>query len=89
MAWPPGSWTPTTTAAASCQPGLLPWLRGGADPWARLGRALRGWVDPDAFEMLRGTVSLPFSAGEQGRAAIKVIDFRGNEAIKILDLPEI
>ncbi|MGQ0608277.1 MAG: hypothetical protein ACT4OQ_07435, partial [Chloroflexota bacterium] len=57
------------------------------DPWARLGRALRGWVDPDAFEMLRGTTSLPFSPGKEGRVAIKVIDFRGNEAIKILDLP--
>lgn len=57
------------------------------DPWARLGRALRGWVDPDAFEMLRGTTSLPFSRGEHGRVALKVIDFRGNEAIKILDLP--
>ena len=61
---------------------------GTADPWARLGRALRGWVDPDAFEMLRGTTSLPFSRGEHGRAAVKVIDFRGNEAIKILHLAE-
>ena len=58
------------------------------DPWARLGRALRGWVDPDAFEMLRGTTSLPFSRGEHGRVALKVIDFRGNEAIKILELPD-
>ncbi len=66
---------------------FFPGSAGGADPWARLGRALRGWVDPDAFEMLRGTTSLPFSRGEHGRAAIKVIDFRGNEAIKILDLP--
>jgi len=38
--------------------------------------------------MLRRTTSLPFSRGEHGRAAIKVIDFRGNEAIKILDLSE-
>lgn len=68
---------------------FFPGSAGGADPWARLGRALRGWVDPDAFEMLRGTTSLPFSRREQGRAAIKVIDFRGNEAIKILELPEV
>jgi adenine-specific DNA-methyltransferase len=58
------------------------------DPWARLGRALRGWVDPDAFEMLRGTTSLPFTRGEHGRLAVKVIDFRGNEAIKIIDVPD-
>jgi adenine-specific DNA-methyltransferase len=61
---------------------------GSVDPWARLGHVLRGWVDPDAFEMLRGTISLPFSRGEQGRAALKVIDFRGNEAVKIIELPE-
>jgi len=48
---------------------------------------LRGWVDPDAFEMLRGTTSLPFRAGRERRVAVKVIDFRGNEAIRILDLP--
>lgn len=60
---------------------------GSSDPWERLGRALRGWVDPDAFEMLRGTTSLPFSRGDEARVAIKVIDFRGNEAVKIIDLP--
>lgn len=60
---------------------------GASDPWERLSRALNGWVDPDAFEMLRGTVSLPFRAGIERRAAVKVIDFRGNEAIRVLDLP--
>ena len=59
----------------------------GGDPWKKLSRALKGWVDPDQFEMLRGTKSLPFRAGEQRRVAVKVIDFRGNEAIRILDLP--
>ena len=59
----------------------------GGDPWKRLSTALKGWVDPDQFEMLRGTQSLPFRAGDQRRVAVKVIDFRGNEAIRILDLP--
>ena len=56
--------------------------------WAGKAEHTSFEVAPDAFEMLRGTTSLPFSLGEQGRAAIKVIDFRGNEAIKILDLPD-
>ncbi|HEY8870068.1 MAG TPA: ADP-ribosylglycohydrolase family protein [Candidatus Limnocylindrales bacterium] len=60
---------------------------GTSDPWERLSRALKGWVDPDAFAMLRGTTSLPFRAGEQRRIAVKVIDFRGNEAIRIAELP--
>jgi adenine-specific DNA-methyltransferase len=66
---------------------FFPGASGSADPWERLSRALRGWVDPDAFEMLRGTISLPFRAGKERRVAVKVIDFRGNEAIRILDLP--
>ena len=66
---------------------FVPGAAGGADPWERLSRALRGWVDPDAFEILRGTVSLPFRAGQERRVAVKVIDFRGNEAIRILELP--
>jgi adenine-specific DNA-methyltransferase len=59
----------------------------GGDPWKRLSTALRGWVDPDQFEMLRGTRSLPFRASAERRVAVKVIDFRGNEAIRIVDLP--
>jgi adenine-specific DNA-methyltransferase len=66
---------------------FFPGASGSADPWERLSRALRGWVDPDAFEMLRGAISLPFRAGNERRVAVKVIDFRGNEAIRILDLP--
>jgi len=66
---------------------FFPGASGSVDPWERLSRALRGWVDPDAFEMLRGTTSLPFRAGKEGRVAVKVIDFRGNEAIKIAELP--
>ena len=37
--------------------------------------------------MLRGTTSLPFRAGKERRVPVKVIDLRGNEAIRILDLP--
>ena len=66
---------------------FFPGAAGGADPWERLSRAWRGWVDPDAFEMLRGTVSLPFRAGRERRVAVKVIDVRGTEAIRVLDLP--
>jgi adenine-specific DNA-methyltransferase len=66
---------------------FFPGASGSADPWERLSRALRGWVDPDAFEMLRGAISLPFRAGNERRVAVKVIDFRGNEAIRIQDLP--
>ncbi|OGG49845.1 MAG: hypothetical protein A3F84_15825 [Candidatus Handelsmanbacteria bacterium RIFCSPLOWO2_12_FULL_64_10] len=51
--------------------------------WDRLGRALGGALDEDAFARLSGTVSLPFPAGRHERVAIKVIDPRGNEVLRV------
>jgi adenine-specific DNA-methyltransferase len=34
-----------------------------------------------------GTVSAPFEAGEQRQVAVKVIDERGNELMKVENLP--
>jgi len=56
------------------------------DAWEKLERALKGSLDPERFEALRGTVSLPFQAGKHNRIAVKVIDLRGNEVIRILSL---
>jgi adenine-specific DNA-methyltransferase len=57
-----------------------------AEAWEKLERALKGTLDPEKFEALRGTVSLPFQAGEKNRVAVKVIDMRGNEVISIKSL---
>ena len=46
-------------------------------------------IDPTAFEQLRGTVSFPFEAGEHRRIAVKVIDFRGNEVIRVSPLEKV
>ena len=54
--------------------------------WARLSRSLRAEVDEELIEAYRGTVSLPFAAGPHGRAAIKIIDDRGIESLKIVEL---
>ena len=56
--------------------------------WSKLARALKGVVDEDRFEAFSGTTSLPFPAGEHKRAAVKVIDPRGNEVIRIVRLEE-
>jgi adenine-specific DNA-methyltransferase len=58
------------------------------DPDARenLQRALRAQIEPKAFEQMRGTVSFPFKLGEHQRVAVKVIDFRGNEVVRVLPL---
>lgn len=51
--------------------------------WAKLAKALGGVVDPDAFEKLSGTESMPFPAGKNGCVAVKVIDPRGNEVMRV------
>jgi adenine-specific DNA-methyltransferase len=54
--------------------------------WEKLSKALGGVVDAERFEALSGTVSLPFAAGQHKRAAVKVIDPRGNEVMTIHQL---
>lgn len=51
--------------------------------WEKLGKALGGALDEDAFAKLSGTVSLPFPEGEHKRIAVKVIDPRGNEVLRV------
>ena len=60
--------------------------------WDRLARALsdKGVVEGERFERLSGYESLPFSRpsrlvdGESWRVAVKVIDPRGNEGLRVL-----
>jgi adenine-specific DNA-methyltransferase len=54
--------------------------------WARLARNLKAEIDPELIEAYRGTVSLPFEAGPHNRVAVKVIDDRGIESLKVVDL---
>jgi len=51
--------------------------------WDKLARALKGVIDEDAFAQFAGTVSLPFPAGKHGKVAVKVIDPRGNEVLRV------
>ena len=61
-------------------------MAGARDGWARLARNLKAEIDTDLIEAYRGTVSLPFEAGEHGRAAVKIVDDRGIESLKIVEL---
>ena len=56
--------------------------------WDKIARALKGVIDPERFEKFSGTESLPFPAGEHQRVAVKVIDPRGNEVMRVHDLGE-
>ena len=61
-------------------------MAGAKDGWAKLARNLRAEIDETLIEAYRGTVSLPFEAGEHGRAAVKIVDDRGIESLKIVEV---
>jgi adenine-specific DNA-methyltransferase len=61
-------------------------LAGEKEGWARLARSLRAEIDEERMEAYRGAVSLPFAAGRYGRAAVKIVDDRGIESLKIVEL---
>jgi len=52
----------------------------------RLEKNLKADIDPSLINAYVGTKSLPFKAGEHRRAAVKIIDDRGIESLKILEL---
>ncbi|HEV1994094.1 MAG TPA: DNA methyltransferase [Candidatus Acidoferrum sp.] len=54
--------------------------------WAKLARNLKAEIDPDLIEHYRGTISLPFALGDHKRVAVKVIDDRGIESLKVVQL---
>jgi len=51
--------------------------------WDKLSKALAGVVDPDRFDALSGTISLPLPLGQHKCVAVKVIDPRGNEVMRV------
>jgi len=59
---------------------------GDADAWEKLQRALKAQIAPETFDRMRGTVSFSFKPGEHQRIAVKVIDFRGNEVVRVVNL---
>ena len=61
-------------------------MAGPRDGWARLARNLKAEIDEDLMEAYRGTVSLPFEAGEHRRVAVKIVDDRGIESLRVMGL---
>jgi len=57
------------------------------DGWVRLAKSLKAEIDEALIEGYRGTLSLPFEPGEHKRVAVKLIDDRGIESLKLLEVP--
>ncbi len=56
--------------------------------WTKLARDLKAEVDNRLIEAYRGTESLPFEPGEHRRIAVKIVDDRGIESLKVLEMTE-
>ena len=59
-------------------------MAGAKEGWATLAKNLKAEIDEEKIEAFGGTVSLPFKAGKN--VAVKIIDARGIESLKIIRL---
>ena len=61
-------------------------MAGEKEGWSRLAKNLKAEIDEELIESYRGTVSLPFASGLNNRVAVKIVDDRGIESLKIISL---
>jgi adenine-specific DNA-methyltransferase len=61
-------------------------MAGEKEGWARLARNLKAEINEELIEAYRGTVSLPFEPGDNRRIAVKIVDDRGIESLRIVEV---
>ena len=63
-------------------------MAGSDGGWSRLAKNLKAQIDEERIENYRGNTSLPFKPGENKQIAVKIIDDRGIESLKIIRVRE-
>jgi len=63
-------------------------MSGEKDGWSRLAKNLKAEIDEELIEAYRGTASIPFDIGDNRRIAVKIVDDRGIESLKIQEVME-
>ena len=61
-------------------------MAGKGEGWQKLKKDIKAELNEDLLEQFHGTTSLPFAAGENRKIAVKIIDDRGIESLKVMDL---
>ena len=61
-------------------------MAGEKEGWSRLAKNLKAEIDEGLIEAYKGTVSLPFEPGGNRRIAVKIVDDRGIESLKIIEV---
>ena len=62
-------------------------MAGKGEGWDKLKKNIRAELNEDLLGQFHGTVSLPFEAGENRKIAVKIVDDRGIESLKVMPLP--
>lgn len=62
-------------------------MAGKGEGWEKLKKSIRAELDEAQLEKFHGTVSLPFAAGDNRKIAVKIVDDRGIESLKVIPLP--
>ncbi len=63
-------------------------LAGSKEGWYKLKKDIRAELNEKLLEQFHGTVSLPFEAGDNRKVAVKIVDDRGIESLKIIALED-
>ena len=61
-------------------------MEGKSGGWEKLAKTLQAYIDEDLITKYQGIESIPFEAGPNKRVAVKIIDDRGIESLKIIDI---
>ncbi|TEU26783.1 site-specific DNA-methyltransferase [Alkanindiges illinoisensis] len=61
-------------------------IAGKGEGWEKLKKNIRAELDETQLEKFHGTKSLPFEAGDNKKIAVKIIDDRGIESLKVVNL---
>lgn len=61
-------------------------MAGAKDGWQKLKKDIKAELDESRLAKLHGTVSLPFEPGDHRKIAVKIVDDRGIESLKVISL---
>ena len=61
-------------------------MAGKGEGWEKLKKNIRAELDEARLDKFHGTVSLPFEAGDNRKVAVKIVDDRGIESLKVIKL---
>jgi adenine-specific DNA-methyltransferase len=61
-------------------------MAGAKDGWNKLKKDIKAELDEGRLDQFHGTVSLHFAAGDNRKVAVKIVDDRGIESLKVIPL---